>query len=363
MRVLVIGGGIGGLATAVALRQNGMDVTVYEQSKPIPAAGAGLLLWSNALTGLQTLGLAEKVIQAGMPIESTQIRHWRGRLLSDVDVLTLSRRAGMPSVAIHRADLYRILVEALPPDCIQFGMRAESVTQLPDGVEVGFANGRFAKGELLIGADGIHSSVRQCLWPELSLRYSGYTAYRGVAPQPGALPAGVISESWGPGKRFGIVPLSNGWTYWYATENTRPGRKMSPDQLKAHLQKQFSRWHHPVPLLLQATSAHALLHHDVYDLAPVTNWVKGRVLLLGDAIHPTTPNFGQGAGMAVESAVVLGKCLAVHNHLDAAFSCYEQHRQPRTAWITAQSQRIGRVAQWRSGLSRAMRDYSLQILS
>jgi 2-polyprenyl-6-methoxyphenol hydroxylase-like FAD-dependent oxidoreductase len=355
-KVIIVGGGIGGLGTAVALHQAGIPVTVYEQAEAIGQVGAGLTLWSNALRVLRRLGLAEAVIEAGAVIEEAQIRQANGRILSRSYPGQLAQQLGEPTVAIHRADLHRILLAALPRDVVQLGAACTGVSQDEQQVTVTFADGRSAQADCLIGADGLNSVIRQQIAPQAKTRYAGYIAWRGVVATENRVARGQTFEAWGQGARFGVVPLSNQLVYWFATANSSPGQRQEPNSQKETLLRQFKGWHDPIPHLLQTTPAEAILHHDLYDVPPFTGWSQGRVTLLGDAAHPTTPNMGQGACMAIESAYILANCLKEHASLAEALPAYEAQRQPRTAVITQQSWQIGRIAQWQNRFACWLRD-------
>jgi 2-polyprenyl-6-methoxyphenol hydroxylase-like FAD-dependent oxidoreductase len=199
------------------------------------------------------------------------------------------------------------------------------------------------------------------LFPEVRLRYSGYTAWRGVVATRDEAALGVTSESWGCGSRFGVVRVDKERVYWFATANAPAGVSLTAAERKSFLRRQFRGWHHPVELLLDSTPAEEILHNDIYDLKPMGRWGEGRVVLLGDAAHPTTPNMGQGACMAIESSVVLARCLSQEGDLHGALRRYETERMPRTAWITEQSRKIGRVGQLGNPLACRVRDLLLRI--
>jgi len=355
-RVIVIGGGIGGLCAAIALRQMGLEVTVYEKAEAVGQVGAGITLWSNALRVLRRLNLAEAVIQAGAQIEEAQIRTATGRVLARSYPGHLARQLGEPVIGIHRAELHRILLAALPENVVRLGAAGTGFTQDEQQVTVTFAAGQSAQADLLIEADGIHSIIRPQIVPQVKPRYAGYTAWRGVVATEQRFTLGQTFESWGRGARFGVVPLSEQLIYWFATANDTAGQTQSPAAHKARLQQQFQSWHQPIGDLLEATPAIAILHHDIYDIHPFTPWSQGRATLLGDAAHPTTPNMGQGACMAIESAFALASCLKAESDLTLALRRYEAQRQPRTASITQQSWQIGRVGQWENRWGCFLRD-------
>lgn len=360
-RIIVLGGGIGGLCTAIGLRQIGVDVIVYEQAEAPSQVGAGLTLWANAIKVLRKLGLADAVINAGSKIERGQIRTADGRVLSLSDPGELEQLFGEPTVAIHRADLHEILLSALPAGTVRLGAKCTGFEQKAEGVSVRFDGGHTDHAELVVGADGIHSAIRRQLFPEVRLRYSGYTAWRGVVATRDEVALGGTSESWGCGSRFGIVRVDQERVYWFATANAPAGISQTAAERKSFLRQRFHGWHHPVELLLESTPAEEILHNDIYDLKPLERWSEGRVVLLGDAAHPTTPNMGQGACMAIESSLVLARCLLREGDLSRALRSYETARMSRTKWITDQSWKIGRIGQLENPLACRVRDFLLRI--
>jgi FAD-dependent urate hydroxylase len=360
-RAIIIGGGIGGLCAAISLRRIGLDIAVYEQAEELHAVGAGLTIWANAIKALRTLGVADEVIKAGSKIERGELRTATGRVLSRSHPGELEQRFGEPTIALHRADLHDILLGALPPETVHLGERCVRFEEDEEGVAACFANGRRERAELLVGTDGIHSVIRRQLFPEVTLRYSGYTTWRGVVETRDEAALGATAESWGCGARFGIVRIDRERVYWFSTANVAEGRKLSPAESKSFLLEHFKGWHHPVGLLIESTPAEHILHNDIYDIAPLKKWCRGRVALLGDAAHPTTPNMGQGACMAIESSIALARCLRQSNDLAESLRRYERERMPRTRWVTNQSWRIGRIGQFENRLLCTLRDLFVQL--
>lgn len=355
-RVVIIGGGIGGLCAGISLRKLGLEVVIYEQADELRAVGAGLTIWANAIKALRKLGVADEVILAGSKIERGELRTSSGRVLSRTDQGELERRFNEPTVALHRADLHEILMNALPPGTVHLNEKCVRFEEDEEGVTCHFADGKTARGQLLVGTDGIHSVVRGQLFPGVSLRYSGYTTWRGVVKTRDEAALGTTSETWGCGARFGIVRIDEERVYWFSTANVEAGLKLSPAESKSFLLEHFRGWHHPVELLIKSTPAEQILHNDIYDIAPMKSWSRGRVALLGDSAHPTTPNMGQGACMAIESSLAIARCLRESDTLAEGLRRYERERMPRTAWITEQSRRIGRIGQFESRLLCTLRD-------
>ena len=361
-RALIVGGGIGGLVTAIALQRAGMNVSVFERVKEQQEVGAGLTLWANAMQALQKIGLPELLPSIGQPLSRSCILSWRGDILSETPMKALAERYGTPLMAVHRADLLAVLLKAVGENVVQSGVAFTGFRQDETGVRLQLAGVEEVPGDLLVGADGIHSSIRAHLCGATRPRYAGYTAWRGVVS---TTPAGwnehMATETWGNGKRFGLVPLSQGRIYWYATLNALEGAPDPQAGRKERLLKLFSTCHALVTEVIEATEEAAILHNDIYDLLPLAHWSKGRVTLLGDAAHAMTPNLGQGAGQAIEDALVLARCLATEPSVTSALQAYERQRLTRANTIVQRSHRLGQIFQREGLLATRMRNSLLKI--
>ncbi|MBK9712471.1 MAG: FAD-dependent monooxygenase [Kouleothrix sp.] len=357
IRAIVVGGGIGGITAAIALRQAGVEATVYERAGELREVGAGLAVWQNAVYALGRLGLADKVRAQAVPDLGGALRSWRGETL--VDLTPLNRGAGAPalSLVIHRADLLAILREELGAAQVRLGAELVGFSQDAGGVTARFADGHEARGDLLVGADGLGSAVRAQLFGRQKPRYSGYSAWRAVVEFDPALARAAAGETWGRGARFGIAPMSGGRVYWFASLNSPAGARVPEGRRKATLLERFRGWHAPVEALIDATDEAAILHHDIHDRPPLRRWSVGRVTLLGDAAHPMTPNLGQGACQAIEDGLALADALAAGGEIAAALRGYEARRVGRTSAIVRQSRQVGWVGQWQSAPACELRDF------
>jgi 2-polyprenyl-6-methoxyphenol hydroxylase-like FAD-dependent oxidoreductase len=360
-RVAVVGGGVGGLCAAAALGRAGFEVAVYEQAEELREVGAGLTIWPNAVRVLRRLGLADELIRRGSKLRRATLRTSSGRILAESRPEKLEQLTGEPTVAVHRADLHDLLLSALPEGAVNLGAKFVSFEEDEGGVTIRFGDGREERADMAIGADGINSAVRRQLFPDAELRYSGYAAWRGVVEAGEEVDEGSTSESLGRGSRFGIVPIGRGRVYWFATANIQAGAAQSPRDRKQFLLNRFAGWRRPVEQLIDATPAESVLRGDIYDIEPMRSWRRGRVVLLGDAAHPTTPNMGQGACMAMESAFTLARRLSSADDWETALSLYERERMPRTAWVIRQSRAAGRVGQVEGRLACALRDLLLSV--
>ncbi|NKZ02365.1 FAD-dependent monooxygenase [Actinomadura latina] len=349
---IVVGGGIGGLATAAALSDRGWRVEVMERAPGFREVGAGLSVWSNGVRALDALGIGEQVRAQAMTETQAGIRDSSGRWLSRTDTEEVDRRYG-PLVMLHRAHLLAVLHEAVSGIALRTGVTVTGVRAAGRQVEVVHEAGA-DRADLVVGADGIRSAVRRSLWPQApEPRYVGYTAWR-LLVDPGArLDAG--GESWGRGERMGLVPLPGGRIYMFGVANTPAGER-SPDGELAELRRRFAGWHDPIPALLDRADENAVLRTDLYELPPLKSFVSGRVALLGDAAHAMTPNLGQGACQALEDAVTLAAVLDRHPTVEAALAAYDRERRPRSQMIARRSHRVGAVAQWSSRPAVALRN-------
>ena len=327
-KVLIAGAGIGGLTAAMALKQAGFEVQVLERAKDIQALGAGITLQMNATAALDRLGLMESIVAQGNLLTQGEVRY-AGRTLATVSFGEISQELGHPCVAIHRGRLQAVLLDALGRDRVATGVEVTHAEQTEQGVRIPLPQGGYAEADLLIGADGVRSQVRKSLWGDEPLRPSGYSAWRGVCRNPGLWPANLAVETWGDGQLFGAMPINAEQVYWFATKMTAPGECKSDDP-RAEILRRFEGWPDSIPALIAATPGEDVLVNEIFDRPPRFPWGRGRITLLGDAIHPMTPNLGQGGGQAVEDAVVLAHDLARAEDVEQGLRAYEARRHPRT---------------------------------
>ncbi len=367
MRIIVIGAGIGGLAAALTLRRAGFEVQVFEQAAELREVGAGVQISPNATRILHRLGLEAPLRRFGVRPRWAVVRRWDdGREISRQPLAdACEQRFGAPYYHFHRAELLDVLSAAVPNGVVHLDHRCVGLIQHEDRVEVQFHNGATAEAEVVVGADGIHSTVREAiLGPELP-RFSGHVVYRGLVPAERVAHLGVEVEAsswWGPDHHFVHYFVGAGARYlnWVAVT---PGEwrieSWTAKGEVAEALKEFEGWHPRVRAII--SSVDTTNRWALYDRDPLPRWSIGRVTLLGDAAHPMLPYMAQGAVQSIEDAAVLAKCIeqADGRAVGAALARYEQTRKPRASRCQEGSRRNGIMYHLVDGEEQRKRDANL----
>ncbi|MBL1082999.1 FAD-dependent monooxygenase [Streptomyces actinomycinicus] len=355
-RVIVIGGGIGGLTAAAALHQRGWTVTVLERAPSLEPVGAAISLAPNALRALDVIGVGDEIRDLAAWQGDGGLRTPRGRWLSRADAEAAAARFGGPLVLLPRATLLDRLAALLPPGAVRTGATAALADPgdraRPARVTAGDEE---LEAELVVGADGINSRVRGALFPSHpGPAYAGFTTWRVLIPVPGAEFAS--HETWGLGRIWGTHPLKDSRVYAYAAA-VAPAGERAPDDEKAELLRRFGDWHDPIPAVLAAARPEDVLRHDVHHIdRPLPAHHSGRTVLLGDAAHAMPPTLGQGGNQAIEDAVVLA-------HHAAEPSAYSAARLPRTTAVARRAVRVARLNMAGNRAAVVVRDTAVAVLS
>ena len=346
---IVLGAGIGGLTAAVALRRAGVDVTLCERAPEPRAAGFGLSVQSNAMAALRTLGIGldEELLRVGGRVTTFSFRAADGALLRRLEMAATDASLGAPSVVLARRDLHAVLRHAAGSDLrVEAGVAAVGFDQCEDGVRLRLVDGRQLCADVLIGADGINSTVRAQLHGAAVPRPGGFVCWLALAPfRHPAFAQGESAHFWGRGMRFGVHDIGHANTYWWATMSTDPDLAAHWPYRKADLLRRFRAWAPEISEIISGTTESAIFALPAQDRPPLSRWGRGRVTLLGDAAHPMLPSLGQGANSAIEDAVVLAHALATHSEPETALRAYERRRLPRTTALVDGSRSLGRIEQ------------------
>ncbi len=342
LKAIIIGAGMGGLTTGIALKQAGYDVTIYERVSELRPAGAGISLWSNGVKVLNRLGLGHQIAAIGGEMNRMEYRSHRDEPLSEIDLQPLFSRVGQRTYPVARTDLQEMLLSAFGPDNVHMGMKCTAVEQTEKNATAVFEDGSRVTGDLIVAADGIHSVARDyVLGQPLSLRYAGYVNWNGLVA---ADPALCEADNWvlyvGEGKRASMMPVAGDRFYYFFGVPVPIGSKTEPEDRREELASYFSGWPKPVQALIQTLDPLASNRLEISDIDPPERLVRGRIALLGDAAHATTPTLGQGGCQAMEDAIVLAQFLVTTNVSVAdALARYEQVRKPRTAQLVLKARK------------------------
>ncbi|BDY33055.1 Aurachin C monooxygenase/isomerase [Mycolicibacterium mageritense] len=346
--MLVVGAGITGLATAVALQRRGFEVSVVEARADV-SSGTGISIWPNALAALDEIGLGDAVRAAGGRVTAGAVRWHDGTWLRRPAADRMVRALGEPLVVIRRAALTGILTAALHPGTVEYGVAVQTIDA--DGTRVELTDGSVRTAAAVIGADGVDSVVARHLNGPLARRYAGYTAWRGVAEH--VIAPELAGETMGAGIEVGHVPLGLDHTYWFATQRAAQGQVAALGEL-AHLRQLFGTWAEPIPTLLATTKPAELLRNDLYDRVPARHWARGLVVVAGDAAHPMRPHLGQGGCQGLEDAAVLAGLVGREKDVATAFERFESRRRRRVSAIVRESRMIGRIVNLRPAVLSAV---------
>jgi 2-polyprenyl-6-methoxyphenol hydroxylase-like FAD-dependent oxidoreductase len=363
-KAIIVGAGIGGLSTAVALRQVGINAEVWEQSPELRPAGTALAVMSNAIAAMGALGIDLHIgNDRGVVTERLEIMTPKGRVLVASPTAGIYQRLGAPTVCIHRAELQEALLEAAEGVPIRLGAKATGFEAADGHVRVQFSDGREARGDLLIGADGLRSTIRAQLHGPAEPRFGGFYCWLATVPfEHPRMTRGFSGQYWGVGQRFGLNDIGQGRAYWWATktaaEGTALSKKAGPDELR----KAFNGWAPETRAVMDATPEETIVGVPAQDRAFVPRWGTGPVTLLGDAAHPMLTAYSQGGSSAIEDAVVLAMALRSAPDATSGLRAYEDLRRERTRWLVESSYKLARLEQYDNPALAGLRNLLLRLM-
>lgn len=362
MNIAVIGGGIGGLCTAYALQQHGFDVSVYEATASFKPIGAGIGIGSNAMQALVELGIGEDIYLNSTYLTTQLFFDQRGKQLNSIDFSALQKLYNQSNITIQRANLHETLYNSVDKNKLFLNKRCVSIEQKTNQCTIYFADGTSTTADYIVAADGIHSPIRKQYMPDAQPRYAGYMCWRGVAEAHPLVKPHTSVEVWGTAGRIGYAPLKDGKIYWFACVNSVENNSFLHQLKKEQIALLFKDYPQEIAEIILSTADCDILHHDLYDLKPLKTFHFNHVLLLGDAAHATTPNMGQGAGQAIEDALILSKALKETQDWRQAAIQYDRIRLPKTRKVTNLSRQIGVAAQWSNPILAKSRDFAFPFI-
>ncbi|EXS34795.1 MULTISPECIES: FAD-dependent urate hydroxylase HpxO [Acinetobacter] len=333
MNVVIIGAGMGGLTTGIALKKFGHQVRIFEQTEKILPVGAAISLWSNGVKCLNYLGLTDKIAKLGGQMDDlAYVDGLTGDVMTQFSLLPLIEEVGQRPYPVARADLQNMLMDEFGRNQIYLGKKMVSLEDKADYVEVHFADGSSTQADLLIGADGTHSLTRTyVLGQQLQRRYAGYVNWNGLVEISEDLaPAQQWTTYVGEGKRASLMPVADGKFYFFLDVPLPAGLDNNRDDYKKLLKQYFVDWCQPVQQLIERLDPQKTNRVEIHDIEPFTQFYKGRVVILGDAAHSTTPDIGQGGCQAMEDAIYLARSLQINTlGLEDALRRYQNKRNER----------------------------------
>lgn len=332
-KIFIAGGGIAGLTLSLFLDPQRYDVVIFEKKSISDEIGAAISVFPNALSVLNEAGIIHEILQNAGEIKHSTLRTWDGKT-----IVNSNFNSEFPIICMHRKALHQVLTMHSKATIVCDKEVVDFENNISD-VAVYFSDGSSASCDLLVGADGLHSRIRSKIIKDGNPIYRGANVWRGVVKSNFDL--GYASETWGINKRVGIVPIKEGYFGWWATI-VEPQNTPDEPSTREKLISAFNDWHYPIPDFIEQTET--IIKHSIVDRSLASGWNQGRVVLLGDAAHPTTPNLGQGGCLAMEGAFVLSKCLEKYDLSKQALERYETLHFPRAKKIIDGSLRFGKLA-------------------
>ncbi|PTI75457.1 FAD-dependent monooxygenase [Staphylococcus succinus] len=350
MKIAIVGAGIGGLTAAALLNEQGHEVKIFEKNSQVSEVGAGIGIGGNVIEKLGKHDLAKGIKNVGQVIDTMEVLDDKNNMLTKMKL-----KKNTVNLTMTRQSLIDIIKSYVPNQMI---FTNHHVTDIDNGalkVTLHFETQEQESFDLCIGADGIHAKTREVTVPNSKPIYQGYTVFRGLVEDVDIKHTNVAKEYWSKKGRVGIVPLLNNQAYWFISINAKEKDTKMQSYGKPHLQARFNHFPNEVRKILDKQSETDILLHDIYDLNPLKTFIYQRIVLLGDAAHATTPNMGQGAGQAMEDAIILANCIASYD-FDEALQRYDKLRVKHTKKVTLRSRKIGKIAQRRNHFVVAVRN-------
>jgi 2-polyprenyl-6-methoxyphenol hydroxylase-like FAD-dependent oxidoreductase len=354
-RVVVVGGGVGGLTVALALQKTGVEVEVHEKYPQLAGRATGFTLWSYAIKHLRDLGLQDPT-RIGSPIEVTEIHNQKGDLIEEMPVGEVSSKLGAPSCDVNRRDLQRVAIQMLGDGIVHMGSECVDVELDGDTATAVLADGGRAEGTLVIGADGAHSITRNKIAPDAKIDYSGFSGWGGVLEEfeHELMKPNRHIEIWARGSKGGVADIGNGAVRWYVTRRGPAGEggPVDKDEILEHI----DGWYELLRAAVEAADPASIVTTEAWDMEPIDRWFDGRLVLLGDSAHLTTPFASMGACMTIDDAVKLVDHLTSASTVEEGLSAYQEDRKKRDEDTVKEARKMGKLQHVHSLVISWLRD-------
>ncbi len=358
MTVDIIGAGIGGLTTAIALEKKGFKIRIFEQAKEIKPVGAGIILANNAMQVYDKLGLRKIIEEHGNNVSSMRVTKANLSTLSHINLSSFEEKYNTKNIAIHRGELQQILIDKLKTTKIKTNHKLISITKKEDGYQLNFNDNKQIQSAVIIAADGINSTIRKELFLNNNIRKANQICWRGVVKYD--LPTkykNELNEAWDKSGRFGFVQISDETVYWYALKTFNQSKnEFTVDKLNEY----YSEFNPVIKNLIKSTNKQQINTAEISDLKPNKNWYKKNICLIGDAAHAATPNMGQGACQAIEDAYTISECLSKYD-INTAFDQFKRLRIKKTHSIVKMSWNIGEISHLKNPILIGIRNLFLKL--
>ena len=359
-RIVIAGGGIGGLSTALACKRRGLDPVVLEQHDEIGGGGSGFSIWSYAIKTLLENGVSQEAIDSsGSPYRAMDIYNAKGRHMTTIPIEEISKEFGASSYDMDRRKLITTMAAALPDGVVRTGGRVVEVQQDEDGATALLESGEKVDGDVAVVAEGIHAALREQVAGPAELSYSGFTGLGGIiADAPEGAEPGHHVEIWSRGAKGGLATVESGGARWYVVHRCEAGEVPSKDEVISEAQG----WYPRLAAAIEATPEDEIQSHEAWDLGPLPRWHDGRTILIGDAAHATTPYAAMGACMSIVDGDVLAELLVEEDDVESAFTAMEERRKSATEATVAGARKSASWAMMDSALGAFLRDMAMKHL-
>jgi 2-polyprenyl-6-methoxyphenol hydroxylase-like FAD-dependent oxidoreductase len=353
-KIVIAGGGVSGMAMALAAVRRGLEPVVLEQHDEVGGGGSGFSIWSYAIRALLDNGVSQEAIdEAGSVYVASDIHNAKGELLTSLPIEELSQKHGASSYDMDRRKLIQVMAAALPEGVVRTGSKVVEVEQDADSATVLLGSGERVTGDVVVVAEGIHAALREQIAGPAQLSYSGYTGTGGIIPEaPHDAEPGHHAEVWARGAKGGLATVQGGGARWYMVHRCEAGAVPRKEEMV----EEARGWYEPLAQAIEATPEDEIQTHEAWDLPPLERWYDGRVIMIGDAAHATTPLAAMGACMSIKDGDVLGRLLAEKDTVEEAFEAMEEERKAATEATVAGARKSASWAMMDSALGAWFRN-------